>query len=136
MERLTQRIESARRALAALEELTTKATLTRVERDAAIQRFEFTFEAVWKAVQLHLREAEGVDIGSPKAAARASLQVGLLDERQTNDALTMTDDRNLTVHTYNEQIAEQIVARLSKHSALLRVWLDRITRTQPEPQGV
>jgi len=42
-----------------------------IERDAAIQRFEFTFEAVWKAVKSVLFEREGIDVGSPKAVIRA-----------------------------------------------------------------
>jgi len=41
-----------------------------IVRDAAIQRFEYTFEAVWQAMQLFLREEEGFEIGSPKGAIR------------------------------------------------------------------
>jgi hypothetical protein len=33
-------------------------SLSIVERDAAIQRFEYTFEAVWKAGNLFLRQAK------------------------------------------------------------------------------
>jgi nucleotidyltransferase substrate binding protein (TIGR01987 family) len=100
---------------------------SKVERDAAIQRFEYCFEAVWKTAQLYLREQEGVDAGSPKAVVRASLQVGLLDDEETRRALVMTDDRNLTVHTYNETLADEIASRLGQHAALLRHWLDRMT---------
>ena len=77
-------------------ELTSKPDLSVVERDAAIQRFEYSFEAVWKAAQLFLREIEGLEVGSPKAAARASFQTQLLAEDETRAALEMTDDRNLT----------------------------------------
>lgn len=83
-----------------------------IVRDAAIQRFEYTFEAVWKAMQLFLREEEGLEIGSPKGAIRTALQVGLFDDDQTRLALQMADDRNLTVHTYNEAIAEVIFAHI------------------------
>ena len=38
-------------------------------------------------------------------------------------ALLMVDDRNLTVHTYNEDLAHEIAARLPEHAALLRTWL-------------
>ncbi len=127
MERLTQRLGTAREALSTFDELAHKPERSKVERDAAIQRFEYTSEAVWKAVQLYLREIEGLDLGSPKAVARASLQVGILDESETRLALVMADDRNLTVHTYNEKVAEDIAARLAQHAALLRQWVDRIT---------
>jgi hypothetical protein len=66
MARLTERIATARCAVASLRELAEKSKRTIVERDAMLQRFEYSVEAVWKAVQLHLREQEGLDVGSPK----------------------------------------------------------------------
>ena len=50
MDRLTERIQVARRALATLQELTPITSPTTVERDAAIQRFEYSTEA-WRRVQ-------------------------------------------------------------------------------------
>ena len=96
---------------------------TKIERDAAIQRFEYTCEASWKALQLGLRQEEGIEATSPKRIARASRQVGLLDDAQTQLALTMVDDRNQTVHTYNEAVAEAIYSRLATYAPLLRAWL-------------
>ena len=61
MERLTERLATARAALATLHDLVRKPDRSKVERDAAIQRFEYTFEAVWKAAQLYLREVEGLE---------------------------------------------------------------------------
>ena len=52
MGRLTERLAVARRALDTLCELPLGGTPTKVERDAAILRFECSFEAVWKAGQL------------------------------------------------------------------------------------
>jgi nucleotidyltransferase substrate binding protein (TIGR01987 family) len=132
VERLTQRLTTARAALSTLDELAHKPERSKVERDAAMQRFEYTFEAVWKAVQLYLREVEGLDLGSPKAVARASLQVGILDEGETRLALAMADDRNLTVHTYNEELAEEIAGRLPTHAALLRQWVEKIAARLPD----
>ena len=65
MERLKQKVESARKALKTLTELLDSRSPTVVERDAAIQRFEYTFEAAWKAGNAFLREIEGLEIGSP-----------------------------------------------------------------------
>jgi hypothetical protein len=52
MERIIERLQVVRRALSTLQELTNKPELTVVERDAAIQRFEYTFEAIWKTAQI------------------------------------------------------------------------------------
>jgi nucleotidyltransferase substrate binding protein (TIGR01987 family) len=92
-------------------------------RDAAIQRFEYTFEATWKAAQIYLREVEGLEVGSPKGVVRLSLQVGVLDESEARLALAMVDDRNLTVHAYNEAIAEAIAQRLAEYASLMSRWL-------------
>jgi nucleotidyltransferase substrate binding protein (TIGR01987 family) len=94
-----------------------------VERDAAIQRFEYTFEAVWRCGQRFLLVKEGLSIASPKACVRSCGQVGLLSEAQMEQALAMTDDRNLTVHTYNESLANAIYARLAGHVEILSSWL-------------
>jgi len=94
-----------------------------IERDAAIQRFEFCFEATWKAAQLFLSVQEGIEAGSPKAVIRAALQSGVLSEDETRHALVMADDHNLTVHTYNEALAKRIFADLAGHAAVLERWL-------------
>jgi uncharacterized protein YutE (UPF0331/DUF86 family) len=54
---------------------------------------------------------------------RLSLQVGVLDEVEARRALAMVDDRNLTVHAYNEAIAEAIVQRLTEYASLMSRWL-------------
>ena len=71
---------------------------------------------------------EGLAVGSPKSAVRASLQVGLLDEESARHALDLVDDRNETSHTYNEALAVAIFARIPGHALLLRAWLDAVAQ--------
>lgn len=123
MERLKERLAVARHALSTLQELLLLAQPSRVERDAAIQRFEYTCEAVWKVAQRYLLEVEGLSVGSPKGSVRASRDVGLLDDEQATVGLEMIDDRNLTVHTYNEAVAEDIYSNLPRYADLLATWL-------------
>jgi nucleotidyltransferase substrate binding protein (TIGR01987 family) len=94
-----------------------------IERDAAIMRFAYTFEAVWKAAQLYLYEREGIEVGSPKQSIRASRRVGLLTDEQAESALRMTDDRNLVVHIYREAVARDLEGRLPLHATTLAAWL-------------
>jgi nucleotidyltransferase substrate binding protein (TIGR01987 family) len=128
VDRVRERLSVARRALGTLQELPLREPADAVVRDAAIQRFEYTFEAVWKAAQAYLRQVEGLELGSPKGVVRACLQVGLLDEKQARLALEMTDDRNLTVHTYNEELAKRIFSHLEPYQGLIRDWLDAMER--------
>jgi nucleotidyltransferase substrate binding protein (TIGR01987 family) len=124
MGRASERIEVAQKAMSAFREVMQIEMPTAIERDAAIQRFEFTFEAIWKAAKEFLFEYEGIDVGSPKGVIRSCREVGILTEEQTITALEMADDRNLTVHTYNEKLAIEIYSRLRTYENILSCWLN------------
>lgn len=80
-------------------------------RDAAIQRFEFTFELTWKTLKVYL-ELQGLEARSPRAAIREAFAVGLLADE---DAwLRILALRNLTTHTYDEAVAEQVYGGLAE----------------------
>ena len=130
MERCTQRLRSAEAALASLFELVGLPGVSIVERDAAIQRFEYSFEAAWKAARTYLFEIEGLDVASPKKVLRESGAVGLLSEDQVSLGLQMVDDRNLTSSPYHEGVAQQIYARLEAYATLMQAWL-RAMQTTP-----
>jgi len=46
-----------------------------------------------------------------------------LSEEQTALALSMVDDRNLTSHTYNENLADEICGELDSYAELMDTWL-------------
>jgi len=123
MERVKERLQVARKALITLQELASKPNFTVLERDAAIQRFEYTFEAIWRAAQTFLFTMEGVAANSPKSAVRSSWQAGLLDEISSQAALRMCEARNMTVHTYNEKLAQEIANQVPDFARLLEKWL-------------
>jgi hypothetical protein len=54
--------------------------------------------------------------------------VGLLSESDARLALAMADDRNLTVHTYDEELAKRIFADLDGHARLLARWIGAMER--------
>ncbi len=126
MARLTQAIERAEQALSSLQAVISIPEPSEIERDAAIQRFEFTFEAIWKTGRHFLREVEGIDDNSHKSVIRSCRQAGIFDDMEAHHALEMADDRNLTSHTYDRDLALQIYNRLDQHSLLLAEWLKRI----------
>lgn len=121
MERLTERMATAARALGTLGEIAGSVRST-IERDAAIKRFEYSFEAVWHLAQQWLRE-EGVTVASPAATIRACVEVAVLTPEQGVSALAMLKDRNAAVHVYLEPLAAAIAARIEPHHRLLEQWL-------------
>lgn len=96
-------------------------------RDARIQRFEFTFEALWKAIQ-SLAVEEGLDAASPRKALQAAMRMGLLDEGDEETAFEMIRYRNMTVHTYDEDLAREVERFvLGRGLDLLRKAKERMT---------
>ncbi|HJV46435.1 MAG TPA: HI0074 family nucleotidyltransferase substrate-binding subunit [Bacillota bacterium] len=126
MERLNERITMAQRALSAFEEVMALDRSNTIVRDAAIHRFEFTFEAIWKVAKQMLFDVEGIDIGSPKGVIRSCREIGIFSESDALQALQMVDHRNLTVHTYNEALAIEIYGQLAPYLKLLTHWLQEI----------
>lgn len=81
---------------------------TEIVRDALIQRFEFTFEAAWRAAYRWLR-ARGADVNEE---AFAVLPRAFANRLIANDGdwSELRKKRNLTSHTYQEQLAVEVAA--------------------------
>ncbi|MFB0534221.1 MAG: HI0074 family nucleotidyltransferase substrate-binding subunit [Anaerolineae bacterium] len=125
MEKLKERLRSCQRALATLDEAVNM-PFSVIVRDASIQRFEYSFESLWKLLKAYLAQHEGILCNSPKRCFREALQVGLLSVEETETCLVMTDDRNLTSHTYIEAVAEAIYRKLPSHLTVMRTLLANI----------
>lgn len=110
-----KKLEQSRQALATLAEVIGRDNPGPIERDAAIHRFKYSVELVWKLGQEYLRGMHGLDLASPKSVIRALRESQMLDAGETVKALQMIDDRNLTSHTYNEALALEIYHRLAGH---------------------
>ena len=101
-------------------------------RDALIQRFEFTFELGWKAMQAYLH-ALGTSVGAPRQAIRECVAVGLLDAPGAEAWLAMLDARNLTSHTYREEMAVEIAGAIrAAHAATLDAFAAALAALDPE----
>ncbi|MCA9370280.1 MAG: nucleotidyltransferase substrate binding protein [Pseudomonadales bacterium] len=98
--------ESLTCAVAQLDELATVANPSDVERDALIQRFEYTFELGWKYLKALLAD-QGVLEHSPAKVIKESYRVELIDDLEL--WLTLLEKRNLTVHMYSQEIAESVL---------------------------
>jgi nucleotidyltransferase substrate binding protein (TIGR01987 family) len=86
-----------------------------LNRDAAIQRYEFSFELFWKVVKIYLKEIESIECASPKSCFREVRNILELSEEEIETCLSMTDDRNLSVHTYSEKMANELYIKFPKY---------------------
>ena len=128
MDRLKIRLGESENACKTLLEALALENPTMLERDGTIQRFEYTFEAVWKMAQLYLTEVESLSANSPKSCFRVLGESGILSAPETIQALAMADDRNRTVHTYIQAVAAMIYSHIKDHSDLLAKMVERIRK--------
>jgi nucleotidyltransferase substrate binding protein (TIGR01987 family) len=80
-----------------------------LERDGCIQRFEYCYELAWKTLK-RILNARGIEVNSPKNTYREAAREGLITDPEI--WFSFMDLRNLTVHTYNQNTAQQVYARL------------------------
>jgi len=103
--------------------------------DATIQRFEFCFEINWKAIKKALFALEGFDATSPRQTFQKAFAVGWI----TDEALwiDMLNARNLTSHTYREELAWDIYHRIQLYypefQRLHRLLVEKTLQSQQAP---
>lgn len=88
-------------------ELSRERILSNLEKQGLIQSFEFTHELAWNLLQDYL-EYQGYNriIGS-RDATRLAFKNGLIADGES--WMAMIQARNQTTHTYNQNIAENVV---------------------------
>ena len=80
-----------------------------ITRDAAIQRFEYTFELSWKVLKRYLKINNNLDIFNVKDIFREGGKQGLIEK--VEKWFEYLEARNLTSHTYDENIAEKVYTK-------------------------
>ena len=110
-EEVSYTLDKLKKALASLKEGTRQAK-DELGEDGVIQRFEFTFELLWKSLKIILQD-KGVLTKTPKDSLKGAFQVGLLE----NEALflDMLEDRNRTSHIYSKEDSHEIFKRIRNH---------------------
>ena len=125
-ERFAERQADVRESVARLAEAVVQPQSDLI-RDATIQRFEFTFEVVWKALKLYL-ERQGHECGGPRATLKKAFAENLVSTPEEADRwLQMLEDRNLSSHAYDETLARRIYRNIVQdYAPRLASMADRI----------
>ena len=110
--RWEQRFINFNKAFAQLERFLKVKALSEMEAQGLIKAFEYTYELSWKTLQDLLKEKGYKDIIGPRPVIEQSFQDGYLSDG--NAWMSMHKSRNLTSHTYNEEIAEEIIEAIRK----------------------
>ena len=84
---------------------------TRINKDASIQRFEFTFELSWKTIQFYIKD-QGLDCKSPKSCMREGARLEIIENLK--NWFEYLKARNFIAHTYNEKLADKVYREAKK----------------------
>lgn len=97
-------------------------------RDSKIQRFEFTVDLLWKFLKdyLEVRLRSPVEIASPREVFRSSLVCKSISDHEYFVLMRAIDDRNLTSHTYNEVLAQEVSERIDGYYPVIKAIIDRL----------
>lgn len=111
--RWKQRFDNYSKALLTLEKavaLAAERPLSELEQQGLIQGFEFTHELAWNVLKDFL-EQKGISglIGS-RDATRSAFRNGLIEDGEA--WMDMIKDRNLSSHTYQQELAARIAGNV------------------------
>ena len=108
--RWRQRFDNLDRAFVLLREVVDRGvdSLSQLEKEGAIQRFEVAFELAWKTMKDAL-EADGVVITplTPRNVIKEAFAARLIDDAQV--WIDMMLHRNLLSHTYDIKVFEAVL---------------------------
>ena len=80
-----------------------------ITRDAAIQRFKYTFELSWKVLRRYFKINNNLEIFNVKDIFREAGKQGLIEK--VEKWFEYLEARNLTSHTYDEAIADKVYTK-------------------------
>ncbi len=83
-----------------------------LERDGAIQRFEYCFDLSWKTLKRFLEKRGLLDLNSPRSVFTAAYSENIIDDEQLWATIILK--RNASVHTYNQVLANELFSLLPK----------------------
>lgn len=115
--RWKQRYQNFERAFLLLKKYLSLESFSEIEKAGIIQFYEMSFELAWKLMKDYL-QAEGFEINSPRDAIKQAFQSKLIEDGEL--WILALNDRNLTVHTYDENTANEVVESIrTKYFILL-----------------
>jgi len=99
-----------------------------IVRDAAIQRFEYTFEVAWKMIRRHLIWAGTAEVESlsRRDLFREAARIKVIADADT--WFEYHQARNETSHTYDETIAEEVYQAARKFAVDARALLNELEK--------
>jgi nucleotidyltransferase substrate binding protein (TIGR01987 family) len=89
-------------------------SLTQLEKEGVIQRFEYTFELAWKTLKDYLEES-GREISpiTPRQVIKEAFAAKVISDGEV--WIKMMDNRNLLSHNYDSAVFSDAVKAIDEH---------------------
>ena len=108
-ERTRRSVESFRKALAALDRSVAAPVTEPRDLPGIVKDFELLYELSWKTLK-EVLESAGHTPGTAREVYQVAYQTNLIGDE--SGWVEMIEDRNLTVHAYNEGFARELAGRI------------------------
>lgn len=135
MEILTKRRDALEKALKTLEHSLKKLESKEFSdyeelRDSIIQRFEYSTDTFWKFLKDYLTSVlkVQVDVARPKTVFKECFEVKIFSAKEFELSVNLIEDRNLTSHGYNENLAEEICGKIPQYFTLMQTVVNRLAQ--------
>ena len=97
-----------------------------IVRDACLQRFEFSYELLWKTLKVFFEDIHGVRAVSPRQVFKEAFALSLIEKEQI--FIEMIESRNTLSHTYNEGQAMKIYKKCSDYLSVMKSVLAQLNK--------
>ena len=124
--RWQQRFTHYQKVLRQLErsvELGKQRLLSELEKQGLIKAFEFTHELAWNVMKDYFAYQGTTSIMGSRDATREAFQKGLVADGE--GWMEMIQSRNQTSHTYNQEVADEIVKKIMENYCGLFLELEK-----------
>lgn len=84
--------------------------LSELEREGLVQRFKYTHELAWNVMKDFFELEGNTTIMGSRSATREAFKKELIVDGE--NWMDMINSRNLTTHTYNEEVVDEITNKI------------------------
>lgn len=128
-EAMQQSLRSLEKALVILEKSTEKDfEINKLMRDGTIQRFEYSIDGFWKFLKIYfeMNFKIAIESPSPKTILKLALDMQLISDHECMILLDAVSDRNLTSHTYDEDLADNMEQHIELYFITMKTIIERL----------
>lgn len=96
-------------------------------RDSVIKRFEYSIDIFWKFLKQYLEVQLGMlPPAAPKGVFKAAVDAQVITPEEEVELRLLIENRNLTSHTYNIDLAEAVASFIPKHYLVMEKIVTRL----------